>query len=382
MGERIMLWRYGAYGDLLYTLPIIDRLREQGHILYLHTGAKGKEIFEADTRFEGMTFYEPDFHGKLAEVVSAEIQKVMDQDVEGFRPDLVVNLSNTLETVMIPQRGDENFGWSIAQRRDSMVGENFYSVPLMAAALDVARREGECGTVAFYEWEIEWAKRMRGDFGFLVLMALGGSTAQKRFPQAASIARKIVEEIPDAYVFLVSDPATLALRRPEFRAIGSRRIKIPDARTGVAFRRALILARYADFVIGPETGLLVGAGMWGTPKTMLCTTSSVEQATAGQRNDFSLQANVACSPCLRAIYQPEDCYRPVRGDGRTPCNDYFDEGEILERIELVSRNMRYLQGGDVGGRTEPLEVPDVWADFGGLPGPRGPVRKGILRDVC
>jgi ADP-heptose:LPS heptosyltransferase len=381
-GKRIMLWRYGAFGDLLYTLPVIDRLREQGNVLYLHTGFKGKEIFDADTRFEGMTFYEPPFFSESPEDVSAKIQKVMDEDVEGFQPDLVVNLSNTIETTLIPSRGDDNFEWSIEQRRNSLPGESFYSLSLAAAGLSRELLPGECGTAAFYEWEIEWAKKFRGDVGFLVLMALAGSNAQKRFPQAASIARKIVEEFKDAYILLVSDPETLAARRPEFHAIGSDRIKIPDPRAGLAFRRALLLARYADYVIGPETGLLVGAGMWGTPKTMLCTTSSVAQAVSGHIYDHSLQSSISCSPCLRAIYKPEDCYLSVRGDGRTPCNDYFNEGEIFERIELVHRDLRYLQDRNGEARTAPLAVPDVWADHAGFPVQGGPVRKGLLRALC
>jgi|GEM_PF-4557235 len=356
---KSMILRYGAYGDLLYTLPIIDRMKAQGKDLYLHTGIRGMDVFKGDPRFASILLSNP--------ATSEDMAAIIEKDILAVNPDEIVNLSGTMETSLIPGREDEAFHWPVEKRREAVKGESFYSLGLKVAGFD--RGEG-CGTVAFTEDELAWGERWRDLHRdeFLVAMPLSGSNAQKRFPIAKALGRAILDRYPDAILYLIGGPKEK-----------ERKFSFGDHRTypafDTSFRQALLMMRYADYAVGPETGLMVAAGMWGTPKTMLCTSSSVFQCTDGQKNDYSLQATIPCSPCLRAIYKPEDCYHdhPYANEDTTICNYKFGMEDILESIDVVYRTMRYRRDKDGEIRTQPVRVPELLPDLSRLPGAPGTV---------
>lgn len=364
MRRKVFVLRYGAYGDLLYILPVIGRLHAAGDEIYLHTGNRGIEIFIHDPRIAEKQFHEP-----LTEKPE-HTGNVLKTLLEKVQPDVFLNLSETIETLIIPRKGDPMFDWTIEHRRAMNAGLSFYDYPMMIAELP--RMKGECGTMAFTDrealWVETWRKSHRNDF--VVLMCLAGSTFQKRFPQQREIAQYIIDCYPDAHLYLTADKETLE-RFPGIDGRGRSYVM-----KGAPFRQALLMARYADYVIGPETGLLVGAGMWGTPKTMLCTTSSVHQCTDGHRKDLSLQAEISCSPCMRAIYEEGDCYIPLH-QGATLCNFKFDTEKIKRGIEHVYQTMRYRWDADGILRTPFIRVPDVPVNFDRLPLQAGDLRQGV-----
>ena len=354
---KSMILRYGAYGDLIYLLPLIDRMKADGKDLYLHTGIRGLDVFQADPRFQSILACNP--------ATAEDWQEVINKDIETVNPDEIVNLTDTMEGTLIPGREQPSFHWPVEKRRKVTQGESFYSFGLKVAGY--SRGEG-CGTVAFTEEELTWADRWRETYRdeFLVMMPVSGSNAQKRFPIAKELGREILFRYPDAILYLTGGPN----EKHRSFSFGDHRV-YPAFDT--SFRQVLLMTRYADYVVGPETGLLAAAGMWGTPKTMLCTSSSVFQATDGHRNDFSLQAEIPCSPCLRAIYKPEDCYHSHVAEDETVCNYKFRMETILESINVVYRTMRYRREQDGKLRTQPIRVPELLPDLGRLPGASGTV---------
>lgn len=376
MAKKILILRYGAYGDMLYLLPLVDRILEAGNIPYLHTGFKALEIFRYDTRFAGITFFEPTVPGCTPDMTRQAIER----DFEQVEPDELWNMSETIETLLIPRRGDERFSWPIRKRRKETKHRSFYNFPLAIAGFQ--HEFGRCGTMALTEEEIAWGERFRERHRdqFLVLMPVSGTTYQKRFPFQREVARKILEDYPDAVIYLCADPKTLERDKFDF---GNGRIY---AMTGASFRQSLVAARYADYVIGPETGLLVGAGMWGTPKTMLCTTASVFQCTDGQRNDFSLQAQIECSPCHLAIYEERDCLHPcignpINGQSMTVCNNKFSQEKIESVIQFVYENLRYRREEDGAIRTAPFRVSGVLPDLHRLSISDGDLQQGVPGEI-
>jgi len=362
---KSMILRYGAYGDLIYMLPIIDRMKADGKDLYLHTGIRGMDVFREDTRFTSVLVSNP--------ATAEQMQEVIEKDILAVNPDEIVNLSDTMETSLIPTRDQDSFHWPVEKRRKFTRGESFYSMGLQVAGYD--RGQG-CGTVVYAEEELAWADRWRETHRdeFIVMMTVSGSNAQKRFPFARELGRNILDRYPDAILYLMGGEKEKA-----------KKFSFGDHRTypvfDIAFRQALLMTRYADYVVGPETGLMVAAGMWGTPKTMLCTSSSVFQCTDGQKNDFSLQADISCSPCLRAIYLPEDCYHPHVAEDETVCNRRFTQETILESIDLVYRTMRYRRDADEECRTQPVRVPGMRPDNVRLPEERGDLQREVPRTL-
>lgn len=365
---KTVILRYGAYGDMIYTLPVVEKLHADGHDISIITGTKGAEIFARDPRFTEKIFHEPD-RTDLAEVGDV-LQEVLDR----LKPELIVNLSNTFETNVIPTDMDEKWNWSIGRRQEDQKGRSFYELPLEVAGY---KWDGETGTMAFDEDELAWAERWREKHKdqFIVLIAATGSNAQKRFPLQIDVAWHVVKTYPDAVVYFAADPHTIENLR-DFGFPKGRVYKM----AGSSFRQSVLAARYADFVIGPETGLLVGAGMWGTPKMMLCTATSVELCVKGHMNDFSVQAKIPCSPCLRAIYKESDCYMGYV-QGMTPCNFKFNLEKIKSVIQYVHKNLRYRRVRDVDNRTRPIRVSKMHPHIVRFPVRPPNVRPGVSDEV-
>jgi ADP-heptose:LPS heptosyltransferase len=177
-------------------------------------------------------------------------------------------------------------------------------------------------------WVERWREKERGYF--VVLMVVAGSCAQKVYPHMPALARGLVEKHSDIKVYLMGDATTSNL------SFGHSRIINISGQPPI--KQAILMTREADFVFGGETGLLVAAGMFGTPKVMLCTSSGVMQACGRHLNDFSLQSSAKCSPCHRAVYCDLDCEGVVK-DGNDEwhpeCIDGFDHSEIFKTIEGV-----------------------------------------------
>ena len=72
-----------------------------------------------------------------------------------------------------------------------------------------------------------------------------------------------------------------------------------------SIRDSLLVTKYVDLVISPDTGILHGAGCFDTPKIGLLTSTSKENITKYFKNDYSLESTVECSPCFRIIDLPE-----------------------------------------------------------------------------
>lgn len=359
--EKTLLIRYGAFGDHLYALPLIDHLLRAGVELHLHTNPKGWVLFKDDPRFASLTVFDP-FTIPVGRKRNRAIDKAWRKAIADTKAKEVINLSHTLENTGVATRDvPELFDAPIEERRKILGERFFYGIPLHLGGFNPYLLEpGKVGTLAYTDYQIEWGQGWRKSHReqFVVLMVLQGTTLQKRFPIAREVGEMILSRYPDAVLYLAGDHTA------EPFSFGDGRVYNTILPVG-NFKQVLLMARYADYVIGPETGMLVGAGMWGTPKTMLCTSSSIFQCTHMQKNDFSLQAAAWCSPCMRAVYKPKDCHLPVlqdRSDKKrhaTYCNFKFDPGKVLDGVDLVYRTMRYMPDLDEQIRTVPLRVPRV-----------------------
>lgn len=378
--SRVLILRYGAYGDHLYALPLYDHLLNDLRCeVHLHINPKGDELFRGDPRFKSISVFEP-FTVPAGRRRNRAIDRRWKKAILDVQPNEVINLDHTLENTGVATRQvPALFDAPLEERRKHLEERFFYGIPLDLANINPhLLPEGKVGSLAYQDWQIAWAQRWRKthENQFVVLMVLRGTTLQKRFPLSKVIAEKILTRYPDAVLYLAgghdSEPFTFNNGRV-YNTVG----------IASNFKQVLLMARYADFVIGPETGMLVGAGMWGTPKAMLCTSSSVFQCTHKQARDFSVQASIPCSPCMRAVYKPKDCLKFCRhlGDVLPPCNYHFDAERILDGIDLVHRKMRYVRDLDGELRTLPVRVPHVRPDLVERPGKKRHLRSGVPAQV-
>lgn len=362
MKEKLLLIAYRALGDHIYWSPLIPILTEK-YDVYLETNTKGWMLFHDDMRFKGIARY-TDFEGqdrtKYNEMFKERWAKIREQ----VKPDREINLNGTLELACIGENFQDSFYWPIGFRRAYYGANGFYDATFKRAGLTIPN---PFTTVGMYFTDDQTANcerwRERHKDQFIVVIPVAGSTAQKVFHNYREVAEAILERYSDAVVYLAGDESCrpCMFEHPRvFSMIGS----------DVSIKQAVHRMKYADMVIGPETFLLVAAGMFGTPKIFLATTSSVWQMTQYQRNDFSIQAPVHCSPCHRAIYYEDDCETPVLLDGKfstTTCSKKFRTEDIMQRVEYVYHAWKQRSNSLCGEMSPPpsTEYPQTSLGSGG-----------------
>lgn len=331
--EKLLLIGYRAYGDFLYALPVIGKLLI-GYDVHFELNGKGYELFHDDPRFSGITFFDMDTwmrkepRPELAEIVKARLAKLEEE----LKPDKVINLIDTLETECIAGSHMPIFHAPVEERRALFGKKNFYDAVLKKCGFD--ENVDNIGGLYFSEQQIAWGKGWRAgqQNDFVIVMPLAGSCCHKVYPDMPRLCYDILETYPNAVIYLTGDESVAHAQWAHPR--------IKHTCGKIPFKQALMMAKHADYVFGGETGILVGAGMWGTPKTMLCTASSIYQTVKYHDNDYSMQAGVKCSPCHRAVYTTADCENMIAdGEDIYPaCIKSFDYEDILDTVRKVYDN--------------------------------------------
>jgi len=342
MGKTLVL-RYAAFGDWLYAMPTMRHLFEAGEDVYLHTNMKGYHIFLNDDRLKELSWFEPFTVPK--EHQKSAIEGVWQALIDRIRPDTILHLSNTIEGMGLARKEDPKY-WKLSYNKTRKVlGRTPFAVMPLALYLGSERNaikeieDRGYAPMAFTQEEIKWAEDWRdANMGrFIVLMPLHGTTLHKQFPQCRDWAETILKKYPLANVYIAGDGR--GVNKPfGFDGRVSNTI-------GAPIRQLMLMARYADLVIGPPTGLLTASVMWGTPRIYLATDASVRQLTYGSIHDFSIQSTTKCSPCNRAIYEPSDCFTPVRDSGLSECSYNFDKEEVMRRVDLIYEKLPWRFSG-------------------------------------
>jgi len=338
MMRKALVVRYGAYGDILIALPLIEELKRRYDYVQLETGSRGKELLFNHTALNTVSSFDPNVFGPDNAVMAANIR--VNGLVHGGQWDKVVNLWRTLEHECIAEEGQEEFYWPREKRQAHFGGRAFVDQPFIKAGLQIPA-EMRSGTMYFDTATMLWMRGWREQHAdtFNVVIVVSGSTCQKVPQGLKDVARRIVDEYPDARIFLVGDkpsgwmPTPIDPKDLQFD-FGNKNVCKLVGKT--PYSQALALTKLADYVIGPVSSLLHGAGLFGTPKTMICTDCSVYQACKYHKNDFSVQAQAPCCPCHRAIYHTKYCLTEKTPFGDLPvCNIYYDRERIMEGVAFA-----------------------------------------------
>nr|NIT61990.1 hypothetical protein [Fodinibius sp.]NIY30570.1 hypothetical protein [Fodinibius sp.] len=262
--DTLMLVRYGAYGDHLFMSGVFPFLFEKYDRVLLEVNPKGIELFQHDNRFDFIGLYEPWNipEKKRLRVVSEHWQTLLDR----FPDYDFLNFWGSMEGSGIVHEDSPEALLSPSARKERF-HINFHERHFQMAEMEVP--DGWMATPeVFYpnEWE-EWAqswKKKDKDY-FHMLIPIAGSTVQKVFPTwLPSFCRHLIDKYKDLKIYLFGDHECDGEDWDYERTISWTHRR---GRERMSFAQVLLMAKYADYVLGPETGLLAGAGMWGTPKT-------------------------------------------------------------------------------------------------------------------
>jgi len=306
-------------------------LREQHSGISLEVNMKGLELFVNDPRFDYVSVFDLQSYDEHEQIVGyhARWDKIREDCEKNGRRFL--NFWSSLENSCLLYEFNEDVKLPLEERRKKYNG-NYYEKAFESAELKIPDGWVHENTFHFHDTEIATMERWRerNEDYFCLLMVLGGSSRQKVFPWVQDFSKKLIDTYPKMKIYLLGGnefiPDIWQYERTFSLVTGASDVNL-------RYKQAMLLTKYADYVVGGETGLLIAAGMMGTPKTCLFTISNKNQLVNYHRNDFSLQSKADCSPCHVMAYTGTICERETTYNAFPKCIMEFDLDELQGMIE-------------------------------------------------
>jgi ADP-heptose:LPS heptosyltransferase len=283
--KKAFVVRYGAIGDSLILTPAIKRLKELGYYVILNTGKRGKEVFANNPNVDEILEHDeaikiedlPDHWEKLKKDLGPE--------------DRFINFSESLEcnVALHPIQPQYNY---TKQERFDLCNKNYYDATEEWAKLEGCQKLPE---LYFTPSELEEAQKHVVPGKFNILWQLSGSAKQKVYPWADYVIGEILKNHKDIHIITTGDERCQILESIEDK-------DITNLSGRVSVRIAMCLTSLVQLVVSPDTGILHAAGCYPTPKVGLLGHTTKTNITKYFENDYSLEAECACAPCFRLIY--------------------------------------------------------------------------------
>lgn len=327
---------------MFYCLPALELLKRDFGYLHFETGAQGAVVFGGNETFDRISIIDP----RLMRTLDAEKRglayHVRKEGMESTGWDKFLDFWRCLEVSCIAEMHQRDFFMEREFRQNKYGGKNFHDEHLIRAGYKPGEGcEDNVGTFQFMPPEVAWIEQFRSKVykdRFIVTIALCGSTGQKVPQKWEQLCEMIQQEFPETLFCFIGDHEAEPLMPRNVKSFVSG-VKVWD------YRRAVCAVRCSDFVVGPETSMLVAAGTFGIPKTMIATACSVEQACKYHKNDFSIQSTAPCSPCHKAIYNYSTkdnsqfyCNQRDSWLGPIPlCNFEYELEPIMEGVRYAAQ---------------------------------------------
>ncbi len=322
---RCLIIRYGAFGDQLIASPLVRRVSEDGYHITYNCTERALPVIRNSPYIDELMVQGQDL------VPNERLEEYWAHISKGY--DKVINLSESVEVAFlkVPNRPDE-YNLPIEKRRELCGSGNFYDYAMERGGYtDVKRPLPE-----MYPTPIEDAMgaffRAKYKDKFVILWCLQGSSMHKCYPFGQDVALEFLRRHKDVMTITVGDDICRLIEWDHERAL--KKSAVWDIRS------SLLITKWVDLVISPETGILNASGCYPTPKIGFLTHSNKTNLTKYFSNDYSMQAGIKCSPCHRMIYADNartDCPHMDLGEGAwlCACAGAFDPRKIIERMEFI-----------------------------------------------
>ena len=324
--------RDAAIGDLIMATPVISSLARRGYDV--HVACKK---YAGDAVLAGNPNVTMAHELDRQESHEARIARI-NAIASKCKADLVLDLAGTCESRFLFSEGSTGYTKPLSWRRANAKGHNYYNFQAQTVG-DHATR----GELYVSREEEKWWMRFRSmKLGVrLVQVQLTGSSICKVYPWWPTVIKGLQRD-PRVLVILTGDPGLgqiLGLGAVE-EGCDPTRIWQTCGDPKVSLRSALVMTRFVDLVMGPETGILNAAGCFGVPKVLLLSHSSAENISAGWDNCIALQPEATCSPCYRLVSPGAPCDRVTEEEdpdiaGAARCMATISPERILTAAEIL-----------------------------------------------
>jgi ADP-heptose:LPS heptosyltransferase len=277
--------RYGAYGDLVQSMSVVNRLKKDGYHVTLICQYPGSDLVKHDPSIDRLVIQTPNqipIH-RLGEFWAWwEMRGAPD----GIRYKKWINLTESVESNLLISPGNVKFNWA-PKARHQFMDHNY---------LEFQHKIGDVPyepSFKFYaspeelRWRDEELRRMKkAGIEKYVLWALAGSSrTHKIYPHMSSIWEHVMEHYPAWGVLTVGDPSCVDLEKG-FEA--QPRMWLTSTRYTI--RQVFLMLETASVVVGPETGVMSAAAFYPMPKVIFLSHSTIENLSRDWVNTTSLWA--------------------------------------------------------------------------------------------
>jgi ADP-heptose:LPS heptosyltransferase len=285
--KEALVIRFGAYGDTVWVTPVLSQVKKDGYYVVMNTTEKGAEVLKNNPNIDEFIV-----HHKHQDIPYQELEYYWHTIGEDFEK--VINLTKSCEGHLIKVEGSREFDWPKA-RRHAECNYNFQDRQMELAGYP--DKKGLIPELYFSDIEEALVKNFvtAHKDKFVILWSLSGSGFHKTYPWSEYIAGELAQQFGDIEIITVGDSDCRILEWQNPKTIN---------KSGVyTIRQSFVLTKYANLVIGGDTGLMNAASCFDTPKIVFLSTNTVENLTKYWKNTTSLtNEDCECHPCHKLIY--------------------------------------------------------------------------------
>lgn len=315
--------RYGAWGDALQASSVVEMLKQEGYHITFYCTPRAYEVIKLDPNIDDFYIQGDD------QIPNAALKWFWEWESRKYTK--WVNLSQTVEDTWLTLGDKVSAGWP-KKLRDKLYNYNYVQFMHEVADVPYARP-----LVKFYpsSEERKWAEKKRRKWGGdpFIVFALSGSSVHKVWPHMDGFIARVFLHYPRARIVFVGGPGDAILEDP-WRKEPRVTCTCEDA---LSIRESLALAQVADFVIGPETGVLNAVSCERMPKIVLLSHSSHENLTRDWVNTSAVFSTMtACYPCHKMHYSFETCTRD-EALGTAQCQSDIPTDAVWAAFQQIMR---------------------------------------------
>lgn len=295
---KILIWRTGAYGDVIITTPLVRHLAKQGHQIFYVAGERGEEILKNNPHITKIVTHDKDIKNEL---LGDHMQYLMRK----HHCERLIDLNESIECALSQHPRSADYKLSKKERL-ARFNRNFYEFCFefageMNIGMFTASHEFYKPELFFDQSELDEARSYLKPDYFNLLVGLAGSGSNKAYPYTMDLCNNIGKTHPNVHIITVGDLKCQILEDIETPDLTNKTYlsgKIP-------MRISMALTSMVDLVIAPDTGIIHAAGCYDTPKIGIFGHTTIEMISKHFKNDYSLEADptlAPCSPCSYLIY--------------------------------------------------------------------------------
>jgi ADP-heptose:LPS heptosyltransferase len=322
--KECLVIRYGAIGDAVWMTPVLRQLKKDGYYVVYNCTDYSAAVLQHCPWIDEFLIQGKD------DIPNSDLKEYWEVITKGF--DRVVNMCGSIEGTLLKCEGTGEYEWP-HEKRHRECNVNYMDQTCKWAGYPELK--GQLPELHFTEQEEFLAQQFRDTIAdsFFVLWSLSGSSLHKAWPWSPFVVGDLVHRHNDIRVMTVGDESCQMIE-PSIPPN-----TIPKAGR-LTVRQSMILTKYADVVVGPETGILNAASCYDTPKVVFLSHSSPTNLTKYWTNTTALQArNCPCTPCHRLIYSGA-CPKGEMA-GASLCAENLKPKVVYDAIMEVYRAWQY-----------------------------------------